>query len=191
VRQYRIATAPRTRLACVKHAASVRSEPGSNSRLKPVAWDKKSPPKTSGEPADPSKLLSLDLLKPFALEKGEWHERILAHRIDCQRAISPPVQQKGRLTTERVYEHSLRLSTADFREIHRGLWESHPRSLYFDASARQTMGLRHQLLGAKLDCHRQMHWYSSAVQGGGLILPLTQRVHRSLMKQWWTGDDFH
>jgi hypothetical protein len=28
----------RTRLACVKHAASVRSEPGSNSRLKPVAW---------------------------------------------------------------------------------------------------------------------------------------------------------
>ena len=27
-----------TRLACVKHAASVRSEPGSNSRLKPVAW---------------------------------------------------------------------------------------------------------------------------------------------------------
>src|SRR3989440_12103503 len=33
----------RTRLACVKHAASVRSEPGSNSRLKPVAWDKKSP----------------------------------------------------------------------------------------------------------------------------------------------------
>ena len=26
----------RTRLACVKHAASVRSEPGSNSRLKPV-----------------------------------------------------------------------------------------------------------------------------------------------------------
>ena len=26
----------RVRLACVKHAASVRSEPGSNSRLKPV-----------------------------------------------------------------------------------------------------------------------------------------------------------
>ena len=31
----------RTRLACVKHAASVRSEPGSNSRLKLVAWAKK------------------------------------------------------------------------------------------------------------------------------------------------------
>src|SRR5204863_6026294 len=88
----------RTRLACVKHAASVRSEPGSNSRLKPVAWDKKSPPKF-GEPADPSKLLSLDLLKPPTLEKGRWYERILAHRIDCQRAISPPVQQKGDPTT--------------------------------------------------------------------------------------------
>jgi hypothetical protein len=34
----------RTRLACVKHAASVRSEPGSNSRLKPVAWAKKNAP---------------------------------------------------------------------------------------------------------------------------------------------------
>jgi hypothetical protein len=39
--------------------------------------------------------LSLDLLKPPTLEKGRWYERILAHRIDCQRAISPPVQQKG------------------------------------------------------------------------------------------------
>src|SRR4029077_7900258 len=41
VRHFRIATKTRTRLACVKHAASVRSEPGSNSRLKPVAWRKK------------------------------------------------------------------------------------------------------------------------------------------------------
>ena len=51
----------------------------------------------------PSKLLSLDLLKPFGLEKAEWYERILAHRIDCQRAISPPVQQKGNQTTNGVY----------------------------------------------------------------------------------------
>ena len=54
----------RTRLACVKHAASVRSEPGSNSRLKPVAWgsplksgQQKSPGKFP-EPADPSKIVS-------------------------------------------------------------------------------------------------------------------------------------
>jgi hypothetical protein len=115
VRQYRIATAPRTRLACVKHAASVRSEPGSNSRLKPVAWDKKSPPKTSGEPADPSKFLSLDLLKPFALEKGKWYERILAHRIDCQRAKAPLSSRKAYYATERVYEELSSVSTADSR----------------------------------------------------------------------------
>jgi len=34
----------------------------------------------------PSKLLSLDLLRPFGLEKPNGFERILAHRIDCQRA---------------------------------------------------------------------------------------------------------
>src|ERR1700674_4616664 len=33
----------RTRLACVKHAASVRYEPGSNSRLNLVAWRKRIP----------------------------------------------------------------------------------------------------------------------------------------------------
>jgi hypothetical protein len=33
----------RTRLACVKHAASVRSEPGSNSRVKLAAWKTKKP----------------------------------------------------------------------------------------------------------------------------------------------------
>ena len=38
----------RTRLACVKHAASVRSEPGSNSRLKLAAWKTKSPTTISG-----------------------------------------------------------------------------------------------------------------------------------------------
>ena len=33
----------RTRLACVKHAASVRSEPGSNSHVKLAAWKTKKP----------------------------------------------------------------------------------------------------------------------------------------------------
>jgi hypothetical protein len=56
----------RTRLACVKHAASVRSEPGSNSRLKPVAWAIKMP-RFAPRPAYPSKLLSLELLNPSAL----------------------------------------------------------------------------------------------------------------------------
>ena len=75
----------RTRLACVKHAASVRSEPGSNSRLKPVAWAKKMP-RFASEPAYPSKLLSLELLNPSALENPDGFEQILAHRFGCQRA---------------------------------------------------------------------------------------------------------
>src|SRR5712672_3511003 len=77
----------------------------------------------------PSKLLSLDLLKPPALEKGRRYERILAHRIDCQRAISPPVQQKGEATTKGVYGWPYRLSTGEFRistVVFR--WPSHPSS---------------------------------------------------------------
>jgi hypothetical protein len=62
----------RTRLACVKHAASVRSEPGSNSRLKLVAWRKKMPSDLHQRASLPSELLSLDLLRPFGLEKAEW-----------------------------------------------------------------------------------------------------------------------
>ena len=62
----------RTRLACVKHAASVRSEPGSNSRLKLVAWRKKMPSDLHQRASLPSDFLSLDLLRPFVLEKDEW-----------------------------------------------------------------------------------------------------------------------
>src|SRR5208282_390072 len=62
----------RTRLACVKHAASVRSEPGSNSRLKLVAWRKKMLLDLHRRASLPSELLSLDLLRPFVLEKDEW-----------------------------------------------------------------------------------------------------------------------
>src|ERR1700676_5592150 len=60
----------------------------------------------------PSKLLSLDLLNRSG-SKAERYERILAHRIDCQRAISPPVQQKGNTTTKGVYVEALRMSTAE------------------------------------------------------------------------------
>ena len=70
----------RTRLACVKHAASVRSEPGSNSRLKPVAWRKKRPG-FYPEPACQAKLLvaqinsnypSGPLLLPQPRLEPEW-----------------------------------------------------------------------------------------------------------------------
>ena len=100
---------PRTRLACVKHAASVRSEPGSNSRLKPVAWgsplksgQQKSPGKFP-EPADPSKIVSRSVFSKFSigiallLEQARpiEVEQILAHRINCQRAfVLPPLSSR-------------------------------------------------------------------------------------------------
>ena len=92
---------PRTRLACVKHAASVRSEPGSNSRLKPVAWRKKKPglPRASL----PSKIVSRSVFSKFSigiallLEQARpiEVEQILAHRINCQRAfVLPPLSSR-------------------------------------------------------------------------------------------------
>src|SRR6267154_350330 len=78
----------RTRLACVKHAASVRSEPGSNSRLNLVAWRKKS---RDLHPRQPAKRIvdRSNLLRPLALENSNGFEQILAHRIGCQRARPP------------------------------------------------------------------------------------------------------
>ena len=76
------------RLACVKHAASVRSEPGSNSRLKLVAWRKKML-RFASEPAYQANYCRSNLLRPFALENSNGFEQILAHRIGCQRAKPP------------------------------------------------------------------------------------------------------
>src|SRR3981189_497686 len=78
----------RTRLACVKHAASVRSEPGSDSRLKLVAWRKKML-RFASEPAYQANYCRSNLLRPFALENSNGFEQILAHRIGCQRAKPP------------------------------------------------------------------------------------------------------
>jgi hypothetical protein len=74
-----------TRLACVKHAASVRSEPGSNSRLKLVAWRKKIPGFSSQAACQANYCRSIKL-RPLALENSNGFEQILAHRIGCQRA---------------------------------------------------------------------------------------------------------
>jgi hypothetical protein len=55
--------------------------------------------------------LSLELLNPSALENPDGFEQILAHRIGCQRAISPPVQQKGIPTAYEVYGEGPEKST--------------------------------------------------------------------------------
>src|SRR5205807_3213843 len=74
----------RTRLACVKHAASVRSEPGSNSRLKLVAWAKKNALQFSleSQPAQANYCRSI-YSDHSCSKRTNGFERILAHRIDC------------------------------------------------------------------------------------------------------------
>ena len=78
----------RTRLACVKHAASVRSEPGSNSRLKLVAWRKKIPGFASQAACQANYCRSI-YSDHSGSKSVNGFERILAHRIDCQRARPP------------------------------------------------------------------------------------------------------
>ena len=75
----------RTRLACVKHAASVRSEPGSNSRLNLDAWKIKIPVRRPG-PDSPANCF---VARFTQLSNGFWHIS-----SGCQRA-GPPVLQKG------------------------------------------------------------------------------------------------
>ena len=90
----------RTRLACVKHAASVRSEPGSNSHVKLAAWKTKKPDSHfwMSDPSFPSELFIArftHFLIPAwpgrSQSNGFWH--ISSYPV-CQRAF-PPVQQAG------------------------------------------------------------------------------------------------
>ena len=61
----------RTRLACVKHAASVRSEPGSNSRLKPVAWRKKMLPDETSESQPTKQIIVARFTQTICARKGQ------------------------------------------------------------------------------------------------------------------------
>ena len=70
----------RTRLACVKHAASVRSEPESNSRLKLVALKAQIPPRGGTRPSGRT-FESLGYLK--------FTERVLAHFIRLSKSRPP------------------------------------------------------------------------------------------------------
>ncbi len=73
----------RTRLACVRHAASVRSEPGSNSRLKLVVWKTKKSDK--GLPCRTqvfqTNFLSLGLLN-YRTGSGTYHP-IVKEQASC------------------------------------------------------------------------------------------------------------
>ena len=92
----------RTRLACVKHAASVRSEPGSNSHVKLAAWKTKKPDFHfwMSDQSFPSELFIarfthfLDAYAPKSIE------RVLAHLIlpSLSKSISPCPAGGYRLT---------------------------------------------------------------------------------------------
>src|SRR5216683_7019112 len=99
----------RTRLACVKHAASVRSEPGSNSRLKPVAWAKKML-RFASEPAYPSKLLSLESTQTIRARKLGWLRTDSGTSYRLSKSDNPPVQQKGISTALQVCQARTELS---------------------------------------------------------------------------------
>ena len=75
----------RTRLACVKHAASVRSEPGSNSRLKLVVLKIKIPA-VSRDASFRTNFLCRSIHSKI--------ERVLARLIQLSKS-GPPVQQAG------------------------------------------------------------------------------------------------
>ena len=101
----------RTRLACVKHAASVRSEPGSNSRLNWMFRKQKSRP-------SPGPRLLNELF--VSLDSTHRTERVLARLIQLSKN-RPPVRQAGLGTIENyttdsrdVKVNSKRTVLADF-----------------------------------------------------------------------------
>ena len=112
----------RTRLACVKHAASVRSEPGSNSRLKLVAWRKKMPSDLHQRASLPSELLSLDLLRPFVLEKDEWFRTDSGTSYRLSKSKAPLSCRKAQLHPRRIRRGGEKVNSgfAISTDIHRG-----------------------------------------------------------------------
>jgi hypothetical protein len=111
----------RTRLACVKHAASVRSEPGSNSRLKLVAWRKKMPG-FAPEPACQANYCRSIYSDHSCSKRTNGFERILAHRIGCQRACPPCLAERHIHSPRRIRQTFLNVNTilVISTGIHRG-----------------------------------------------------------------------
>src|SRR5216683_5042068 len=96
----------RTRLACVKHAASVRSEPGSNSRLKPVAWAKKMP-RFAPRPAYPSKLLIARITQSIRARKLGWFRTDSGTSYRLSKSEAPLSSRKAKLQPKKYAKRSL------------------------------------------------------------------------------------
>ena len=101
----------RTRLACVKHAASVRSEPGSNSRLKLVAWRKKCSDLHRSQPT--KQIIVARIYSDHSRSKTRMASNRFWHIVSVVKEQSPPVQQKGTSTAQGVSQRAQRLSIHD------------------------------------------------------------------------------
>ena len=121
---------PRTRLACVKHAASVRSEPGSNSRLKPVAWRKKILGFASQVACQANYCRSI-YSDHSCSKRTNGFERILAHRIGCQRACPPCLAERHIYSPRRIRQAFQNVNTivTISTGIHRCRWAAWLRRL--------------------------------------------------------------
>ncbi len=91
----------RTRLACVKHAASVRSEPGSNSHLKLVVLKIKNPGRSRDQRPSERTFLSLGSLNnrtgsgtfhPLVKEQASCPAGRLTGNAKLYPSVSPPVK---------------------------------------------------------------------------------------------------
>ena len=108
----------RTRLACVKHAASVRSEPGSNSRLNLVAWRKKI--FRSFDRNQPAKRIvdRSNLLSPLALEKLQWFRTDSGTSYRLSKSEAPLSCRKAHPQPKK-YAKSREECQHDISDIHR------------------------------------------------------------------------
>ncbi len=115
----------RTRLACVKHAASVRSEPGSNSRLNLVILKIKTPAEPGPDfqdelfvarfipsPDESGRGIYSSYLASRVRDSGQA-ERVLARIIRLSKS-GPPVQQVGFQAIQKYSQRPLWCQATDF-----------------------------------------------------------------------------
>ena len=101
-----------TRLACVKHAASVRSEPGSNSRLKPVAWRSNKKPDPEDRASLPSKIVSRsNYSKSHLCSKPRWGRTDSGTSYRLSKSGWPPCPAEWHPANQSRIASSLGLST--------------------------------------------------------------------------------
>jgi hypothetical protein len=105
--------------------------------LKLVAWRKKMPSDLHQRASLPSELLSLDLLRPFGLEKAEWFRTDSGTSYRLSKSKAPLSCRKAQLQPKENTTRG-RKSQQEIRDLHR-----HPQGRRGDAAkALRRSGLR-------------------------------------------------